>query len=86
MEKQLRHRLGDAETKSLLSRAVYLISIGRNDYLVPFYPNSTVFQTYSKEEYVGMVIGNLTVTIKVIKEIYIPKFHFYQIFPLLSIN
>ncbi|XWS12208.1 hypothetical protein CRYUN_Cryun37aG0070200 [Craigia yunnanensis] len=32
VEKQLRHRLGDAETKSLLSRAVYLISIGRNDY------------------------------------------------------
>ncbi|XVE88568.1 hypothetical protein DITRI_Ditri19aG0079700 [Diplodiscus trichospermus] len=64
VEKLLRQKLGDAEAKSLLSRAVYLIVIGANDYL-PFL-NCTVSQSFN-EEYVGMVIGNLT---DAIKEIY----------------
>ncbi|OMO65983.1 Lipase, GDSL [Corchorus olitorius] len=82
VEKQLRQKLGDEGTKSLLSRAIYLISIGRNDYLVPFYPNSTIFQTYSKEEYVGMVIGNLTELIKELYEKGGRKFGFVNIEPL----
>ena len=57
----------DAEAKTLLSRAVYLINIGANDYVVPFTRNSSIFQSYSQKEYVDMVIGNLTFVIKVIK-------------------
>ncbi|GKU92776.1 hypothetical protein SLEP1_g6459 [Rubroshorea leprosula] len=110
--KQLRQKLGDAEAKTLLSRAVYLIrhmmdepeqtseskanrlrnesrkktdmstqvdkiqyslqttllkffkALESNDYIFRLYPNSTLLQTCTKEEYVGMVIGNLTHVIK----------------------
>jgi hypothetical protein len=66
MEKQLRQKLGASEVKTLLSTAVYMFSIGSNDYLVPFITNSTVLQSYSKKEYVKMVIGNITTVIQVI--------------------
>ncbi|KAL6140612.1 hypothetical protein ACLB2K_058910 [Fragaria x ananassa] len=67
VEKHLRHSLGDAEAYTLLSNAVYLISIGANDYIAPLSTNCGFFETRSQEEYVGMVIGNLT---NVIEEIY----------------
>ncbi|CAK7338953.1 unnamed protein product [Dovyalis caffra] len=67
MEKQLKQKLGASEVKTFLSTAVYIFSIGSNDYLVPFTENSTVLQSYSREEYVKMVIGNITT---VIQEIY----------------
>nr|TKS10274.1 GDSL esterase/lipase 1-like [Populus alba] len=67
IEKQLRQKLGTSEVKTLLSKAVYMFSIGSNDYLVPFITNSTLLQSYSKKEYVKMVIGNIT---SVIQEIY----------------
>ncbi|GMY22672.1 GDSL esterase/lipase 2-like [Fagus crenata] len=67
METRLRQELGKKEAKALLFRAVYFISIGSNDYFVPLTSNSSVLQSYSHEEYVNMVIGNLTT---VIKEIY----------------
>lgn len=51
--------------KALLSRAVYLINIGSNDYLAPFLTNSTLFQSHSPQQYVDLVIGNLTTVIKV---------------------
>ncbi|WRX27898.1 GDSL lipase/esterase - like 10 [Theobroma cacao] len=57
-------KLGDAQAKTLFSKAVYLINIGGNDYMSPFTTNSSVLQSLSKEEYAGMVIGNLTDTIK----------------------
>jgi hypothetical protein len=66
METMLRQKLGEKEAKTLLVKAVYLISIGGNDYFVPFYPNSTVLQYSAQEELVNMVIGNLTTVIKVI--------------------
>ncbi|TQE08704.1 hypothetical protein C1H46_005688 [Malus baccata] len=59
VEKQLRHKLGDAQAYTVLSEAVYIISIGGNDYLSPLASN------FSNEEYVGLVIGNLTIWIKV---------------------
>ncbi|XP_022715357.1 GDSL esterase/lipase 1-like [Durio zibethinus] len=64
VEKLLRQKLGDAEAKILLSQAVYLITIGANDYLN--YNAKSISE--SKEEYVGMVIGNLTAAIKEIYE------------------
>jgi hypothetical protein len=66
MEENLRHNLGDAEAYTVLSNAVYLISIGGNDYFAPFATNCSFFETHSQEEYVGMVIGNLTNVIKVL--------------------
>ncbi|KAA8546292.1 hypothetical protein F0562_002969 [Nyssa sinensis] len=82
VERLLREKLGDKEANKLLSRAVYLFSIGANDYGNPFLTNSTLFQSYSQQEYVEMVIGNLTA---VIKEIYKEggrKFGFSSLSPL----
>ncbi|KAK3043168.1 hypothetical protein RJ639_001601 [Escallonia herrerae] len=58
VEKQLTQKLGDEEATQLLSEAVYLFSIGSNDY------GSLVNYSGSHDEYVGMVIGNMTVVIK----------------------
>ncbi|XVF74240.1 hypothetical protein PTKIN_Ptkin13bG0094400 [Pterospermum kingtungense] len=63
VEKLLRQKLGDAEAKSLFSQAVYLISIGSNDYTSLFTSNSSILQPFSKEKYVEVVIGNITDTI-----------------------
>jgi hypothetical protein len=62
----LKRKIGEAQAKKLLSKAIYLFSIGSNDYLAPFTTNSSVLQSYSHEEYADMVIGNLTTVIKVI--------------------
>ncbi|KAL5171474.1 GDSL esterase/lipase 5 [Glycine soja] len=63
----LRHKLGSSEAKLLLSSAVYMFSIGSNDYLSPFLTHSDVLNSYSHSEYVGMVVANMT---SIIKEIY----------------
>ncbi|RDX84131.1 GDSL esterase/lipase 5 [Mucuna pruriens] len=63
----LRHKLGSSEAKLLLSSAVYMFSIGSNDYLSPFLTHSDVLNSYSHSAYVGMVVGNFT---SIIKEIY----------------
>ncbi|KAK8550454.1 hypothetical protein V6N13_118972 [Hibiscus sabdariffa] len=57
VEKSLRQELGDADAKKLLTRAVYMISVGVNDYLTK---NSSA----SQEEFTSMVLGNLTVALK----------------------
>ncbi|KAG6581785.1 GDSL esterase/lipase 1, partial [Cucurbita argyrosperma subsp. sororia] len=44
------------EAKALLSKAVYFISIGSNDYIAPFTTNSTLFQSHSPQEYVELGI------------------------------
>ncbi|TQE09737.1 hypothetical protein C1H46_004694 [Malus baccata] len=67
VETWFRHRLGNVEAKVTLSRAVYLFSIGTNDYISPFLTNSPMLKSYPRSQYVGMVIGNLT---NVIQEIY----------------
>lgn len=61
VSKILSQELGDAETTTLLAKAVYLINIGSNDYLVSLTENSSVF---TAEKYVDMVVGNLTTVIK----------------------
>uniref|UniRef100_A0A3N7G657 SGNH hydrolase-type esterase domain-containing protein n=1 Tax=Populus trichocarpa TaxID=3694 RepID=A0A3N7G657_POPTR len=82
MEKQLRKKLGASEIKTLLSTAVYMFSIGSNDYLVPFITNSTLLQSYSKKEYVKMVIGNITTVIQEIYKIGGRKFGLSKLIPL----
>ncbi|XVF86967.1 hypothetical protein PTKIN_Ptkin18bG0082800 [Pterospermum kingtungense] len=63
VEKMLRQKLGDADAKAFFSKAVYLINIGAADYISYLTTNSSITQL-SKEKYVGMVIGNVTNTIK----------------------
>ena len=62
----LRKKLRDAEAKALLSRAVYLFSVGCNDYVFPFSIKSSVLRSYSCEEFVGKEIGNITEVIQVL--------------------
>ncbi|XP_010273222.1 PREDICTED: GDSL esterase/lipase 5-like [Nelumbo nucifera] len=81
METSLRHKLGDAETKKFLSRAVYLFSIGNNDYMSPFSTVSSMQET-SQKELVGRVIGNLTAVIKEIHDRGGRKFAFLNMGPL----
>ncbi|KAJ1408295.1 SGNH hydrolase superfamily [Sesbania bispinosa] len=64
--KQLRQKLGGVEAKKLLSRAVYIFSIGGNDYGTPFLTNSTtpVLLPYPQQQFVDFVTGTITVAIK----------------------
>ncbi|XP_015901887.1 GDSL esterase/lipase 1-like [Ziziphus jujuba] len=78
----LREKLGDTEAEALLSKAVYLFSVGGNDYLFPFQTNSSVLYTYSVEQFVGQVIGNITQVIKEIYEVGGRKFGFPSLWPL----
>ncbi|XP_062086815.1 GDSL esterase/lipase 1-like [Humulus lupulus] len=64
---QLKQQMGYADAKILLSKAVYIFSVGSNDYSFPFDTNTTILDSYTTEQYVGMVIGNIT---EVIQEIY----------------
>ncbi|RAL37528.1 hypothetical protein DM860_000222 [Cuscuta australis] len=66
VKKHLRKKHGSSKTTKLLSKSVYMFSIGGNDYLVPFVANgkSQMLQFYSKKEYVSMVIGNLTTVLR----------------------
>ncbi|OMO66061.1 Lipase, GDSL [Corchorus olitorius] len=64
VEKLLRGKLGNSEAKALISKAVYLFHIGANDYGFLLTANSTMFQTFTKQQFVEMVVGNLTDTIK----------------------
>ncbi|PKI56520.1 hypothetical protein CRG98_023046 [Punica granatum] len=65
MEKQLKKNFGDELAAKTISEAVYLFSIGSGDYSSTFFTNSTLFQSHSHEEYVAMVIGNITSVISV---------------------
>ena len=64
VQKLVREELGDEEAESLFSRSVHLISIGINDYSV-YVTNSTVLWSNSHQDYVNMVIGNISSAIKV---------------------
>ena len=61
----LRSKLGDAEARRVISKAVYLFHIGANDYQYPFFANTTTITTTTKERFVDFVIGNTTNVIEV---------------------
>ncbi|XP_028207853.1 GDSL esterase/lipase 5-like [Glycine soja] len=65
--KLLRKILGEEKAKKLLSTAVYIFSVGTNDYAVPFYTNSngTVVLPYPQQIFIDLVICNITTAIKV---------------------
>lgn len=82
LENQLRQKLGDNEAKQVLSNAVYLFSCGGNDYLSPTKTNNSIYHLYTREQYMKMVIGNLTEVIKEIYEMRGRKFGFVTMPPL----
>lgn len=63
---QLAQRLGEEEASALLSRSVYMFSIGVNDYSSTIKGDSKQFR--------NMIIGNLTSVIKVISILKKPFF------------
>ncbi|KAE8077002.1 hypothetical protein FH972_015612 [Carpinus fangiana] len=75
----LRRELGCKKANTLLGRAVYLLHIGANDYGVFSTTNSSVL---SPEEYVNMVIGNVTIVIEEIHKEGGRKFGFLSMQPL----
>ncbi|KAI3526278.1 hypothetical protein L1887_05526 [Cichorium endivia] len=65
LEKHYRQSLGDAKAEQLLSDAVYLFSCCSNDYQIS--PSNSKTSLHH-EQYVGMVIGNLSDVFKEIHE------------------
>ncbi|CAN0877766.1 GDSL esterase/lipase 5 [Linum grandiflorum] len=63
VEKRLKKKSGKEETKTRVSEAVYMFSIGSNDYMSPFLTNSSS-QISSNSRFVGMVVANLTAVVK----------------------
>jgi len=64
----LKKKVGETESKQILSNAVYIFSTGTNDF-TPLVTNST-FQNPDRE-YLQMIMGNLTAVLKVINLILI---------------
>ena len=68
VSKCLRLKLGDTAAAGLLSSAVYMFSVGGNDYAFAFETNSSVLRSYTRQQFVGLVIGNITAVIQVLIE------------------
>ncbi|XP_004303743.1 PREDICTED: GDSL esterase/lipase 5-like isoform X1 [Fragaria vesca subsp. vesca] len=63
VRESLTKNLGEEEANTLISRAVYLFSVGGNDYSYIFGTNSSILRTQSHREFVGTVLGNITAAI-----------------------
>lgn len=61
----MKEKLADARAREIVSEAVYFISIGSNDYMGGYLGNPKMQENYNPEQYIGMVIGNLTQAIQV---------------------
>ncbi|KZV14568.1 GDSL esterase/lipase 5 [Dorcoceras hygrometricum] len=82
VHKWLSAKLGSFGAEEVISSAVYFLSMGSNDYLGGYLGNPRMQELHSPEEYVGMVIGNLT---QAIQELYMKgarKFGFLSLSPL----
>ena len=66
LENKLRKEMGSEKAKVIIKEGVYLISIGSNDYGVALFSDPALFQSLSMEDYVGMVIGNITTVLQVL--------------------
>lgn len=72
----LRNKLGKRKSQKILSNAVYLFSIGANDYLSLFVTNTSM---PASPQYQQMVVGNLTIIVKEIYKIGGRKFGFLNL-------
>ncbi|PQP97794.1 GDSL esterase/lipase 5-like [Prunus yedoensis var. nudiflora] len=82
VQKSLTEKFGEVKAKEVISEAVYFISIGSNDYMGGYLGNPKMQEQYNPEQYVGMVIGNLTQAIQVLYEKGGRKFAFLRLCPL----
>ncbi|KAL4180842.1 hypothetical protein AMTRI_Chr12g268110 [Amborella trichopoda] len=82
VQRSLSEKLGDAQAEDLISNAVYFISMGSNDYMGGYVGNPLMQQSYSPQQYVGMVIGNLTNAIQGLYQKGARKFGFLGLSPL----
>ncbi|KAF7813982.1 GDSL esterase/lipase 5-like [Senna tora] len=86
--KRLRKKLGDEEAEALLARAVYIISVGGNDYSAPLLTNSrasnnsTLILPYPPQQFVHLVIANISTFIQEIYEEGGRKFGILNVGPL----
>ncbi|KAL2336364.1 hypothetical protein Fmac_010810 [Flemingia macrophylla] len=79
--KSLQQKLGNKKSKRVLSSAVYLFSMGGNDYFGLLNQNPNVTQSY-RTQYVRMVVGNLTNTLKKVHILGGRKIAFQNVGPL----
>ncbi|TKY64213.1 GDSL esterase/lipase 1 [Spatholobus suberectus] len=79
--KSLEQKLGDKKAKRVLNNAVYLFSMGGNDYFGLRNQNSNVTHSY-QTQYAKMVIGNLTNTLKEVYGLGGRKIAFQNVGPL----
>ncbi|XP_061361911.1 GDSL esterase/lipase 5-like [Gastrolobium bilobum] len=79
VSKLFRQKLGVKEVKKLQSRAIYIFSIGINDYVA--YTGNGVLP-YTQQEIVDLVIGNITAVIKKIYNEGGRKFGFLNMVPI----
>ncbi|XP_059289406.1 GDSL esterase/lipase 1-like [Lycium ferocissimum] len=82
VRKSLTEKMGAAKAEELVSEAVYFISIGSNDYMGGYFGNEMMQQLHGPEEYLGMVVGNLTQAIQELYEKGARKFGFLSLSPL----
>ncbi|XP_010917471.2 GDSL esterase/lipase 5 [Elaeis guineensis] len=78
----LTEELGVEKARELISQAVYFISIGSNDYMIGYILNPTMREAYLPEEFVSMVIGNLSQSIQALYDKGARKFCFLSLCPL----
>ncbi|GLU14181.1 hypothetical protein SLE2022_307660 [Rubroshorea leprosula] len=77
----LTQQLGDTDTKKLLREAIYISSFGGVDYIL-FADSSSNVTEPAMQEYVNIVIGNITEAMKEIYELGGRKFAFQSVGPL----
>nr|XP_011467481.1 PREDICTED: GDSL esterase/lipase 2-like isoform X2 [Fragaria vesca subsp. vesca] len=82
VRESLTKNLGEEEANTLISRAVYLFSVGGNDYSYIFGTNSSILRTQSHREFVGTVLGNITAAINEIYKKGGRKFGFLSLGPI----
>ncbi|WMV34830.1 hypothetical protein MTR67_028215 [Solanum verrucosum] len=58
----MKKKVGETESKQILSNAVYIFSTANNDMFAPLFANSSF--PYSDTEYLQMIMGNLTSVLK----------------------
>ncbi|KAH9305593.1 hypothetical protein KI387_009997, partial [Taxus chinensis] len=66
LQDKLVEKLGSDEAEKLFSEAVYFLSIGSNDYLGGYLANPEIQQLHPPQEYVGMVVTNVTKAIQIL--------------------
>lgn len=83
---ELTKELGHDVAGNVISKSVYLFSIGGNDilapYLIPF--QKYLVQNYTLEQYAGFIIGNVSTNVKV-SEIVTSIYTILQLNPFLSV-